>query len=488
ATTAQIQAIVDALPDINPGDALVTGRPVDPGETTIQMRNNRAGVSYLMHSQLGWWMTAGYRNSSGTTLTITRTIVTQGTGHITAGAYSGRGRWYWYVVSYRDGDLIYSGGSTTFRQAGQAGKWPWWYSQPATLTVSRPDATDPAFDGTAPLFQWAIATDASTPIAYQEINYVDDVTNQSVWFVATSPARPDGSVPPVTDTTLKTTDVQYRLPHNILKNPKAYRAGFRVYNEAGQESFVDRDFSITFTPPSAPATFTGSVSADGAYADLAWTASTATGFAEYRLAYRLADAAWDGSETTFITFSDSTVVGYRSLELPLNTPIVVGIFVHTVVSGSDLYSVAKEWTPPGGKILNRGISGTVLSQTTGSGRTYVVRPGRDTRSIPRIFNRTARTPWGAQLPVIYRDKAYGKSFTATYHILWDDPVFGTTVQDQLAALDILCQTRQVLLYRDGLGERFYCVLTSFVPTDDVDYRITHVALTGLQVDPPVGLG
>ena len=363
-----------------------------------------------------------------------------------------------------------------------------WYSSAAGLTVSRPDGTDPAFDGTAPLFQWAIDDSDSAPIVYQEVNYVDDVTNKSVWFAATAPSRPDGSVPAVKDTTLATTDREYRLPHFILQNSHDYRAGFRVVNEAGQESFVERDFSISFAPPSAPATFTGSVSADGAYVDLAWAASTDPDFADYQIRYRLADAAWDGTETTIITFEDAATVSYRTLELPLNTPIVVGIFVHTVEVGEDLYSVAKEWTPPGGKILNRGFSGTVISQTQGPGRTYVVLPGRDERSVPRIFNRSSRTPWGAQLPVIYRDKAYGKSFTATYHVLWDDPLFGYTLRDQLADLDTLCQTRQVLMYRDGLGERFYCVLTSFVPTDDVDYRMTHVALTGLQVSPPAGLG
>lgn len=494
ASAADIQTALEALPDINAGDVLVSGRMVETGGVTITMRNNRAGVGYLMHTYLGWWAVSNIRNSAGTTLTTTRTIVTQGTGDLPNVGNGAHQDWYWDAISVRNG--VYAGDTTDGRQAATGGDWPFWYSAAPALTVTRPTAAQ-VFTGTAPLFQWTLDLTNSSPIVYQEINYVDAVSGDSVFFWATDPVRPDGTTPSLPSGVKRVisgdTDTrEYRLPHGILRNTKSYRAGFRVINTAGQEAFTNPTFSIAFTPPAAVSGFTGTPSTSRSYIDFSWTASAVSNFTNYEIRYRAASGTWGDSSDTRVWPSDpantdaatQATTSYRSLEIPFGTDIVVGHFVRTTVVGEELISVAAEWTPPGGRIDGRGM--TVISQTVPGNRAYAILPYRRLRSLPRNFTREPHTPWGRALPVVLTDRAFDKSLDCSYPILWDtDPNYGTTYRATLDALDTLCQTTQTLLYRDAMGERFYCVIMPPLNVDeDEEFRYSEIGVKLLQQDPP----
>jgi len=477
ASAAEIQTALEELPDLNAGDVLVTGRPVEANGVTITMRNKRAGLSYLMDAQLGWWSESSLKGSGGTTLTTTRTIVTQGTGHV-PNENAGHGDWYWTVVSKKDG--LFNGDVQRFRFADRSAAWRWWYSAAPALTVSRPTA-DQVFTGTMPNFEWAIDDTNSSPIVYQEINYVSNATNKSLYFWATAEERPDGStVNPEgnkrRDISGSVGDRQYRIARRgLLNNAGSFRAGFRVVNEAGQEAFVLRNFTIAFTPPAAVATFTGSPSQTGSYVDFTWSASTATAaqFDAYEIRWRYASETWDGSQEAIWSTSSQSTLTRRVMEYPLGQPIVFGLFVRTLVSGETLYSVAKEWRPPGGKIGIHGL--TVISQAEENDRVYVVLIPRGDREVRPVFNRVVQERWGQETPFIHRDDTFYHVVSASYYALWDDPIMGGRAS-VVANLKTLIRSSVPNLYRDYQGRMFTGTLTSMSETDREEFPITDIPL------------
>ncbi|HEU0163740.1 MAG TPA: hypothetical protein VFQ54_01775 [Thermomicrobiales bacterium] len=487
ASASDIAATIEALPDLNEGDTLVSGRMVDPGGVTITLRGNRVGVGYLMDYNVGWWATSRLKVGS-TSVDIVHTIVTQGTGDIPDVGNGGHGDWYWFAFSYRaGGDGRYSGGATNPRQADRTDPWPWWYSNAAGLTLTRPDGSDPTFAGRAPLIQWAINQTNSSRIVYQEVNIVDVDLGKSVWFWATAPTRPDGTS---TGTDRKLCDFsgdlddrEYRTPY-VLHHLHNYRCGVRIFNDAGQVSFVDHTFSIVFTAASPVSSLTAFATNTGSYIDFSWPAYTVSGFDGYEIRYRHASDAWgDASDTTVwssgSTADDMALTSVRVMEFPLGVPIVFGHFVRTIAAGENLISNPREWTPPSGTLGLYGV--TVISETV-SPRRYVVFPYRQPRAIAVNFDIDDRVPWGQELPIVQRSDTFFQGITCTYPLLYgNDPnVAAINDLDTVATYKQMSKSLQLKLYRDGRGNMIYGHIKPWNTNEPEDQRITEISLDFIE--------
>lgn len=482
ATADEIRAAIEAHPDLNPGDIGVDGSLTDTvNGVLVTIGGNRSRVDYH-NGALHGVEDAGQnlRDASGNLLPIHTDDVTHATGDVPRGPDNpdGYGRYGWYAVALRDGE--YSGGSRWLKQAARSHHGFFWHAAPPVLTVTRP-TVDQSFDGTAPLFRWQVDNVVpSVPLAYQEINYVDNATDESIFVWATASARPTDDAAHITlprDTSGDVAAREFRLPHFLHQNHGSYRAGFRVINAAGQEDFDLVQYGIEFVPPPPTASFTHTVHPSKAYIDFAWTKTADPNFTAYRITVQAADKP----ERTIFISEDVEQESCRLLEWPFNRDL---IFRHyTEAQDLDVHQVSN----PAVIEDHVRFRGTVLSEVVFPRRVMIFPVRRDRRNSPggdTVF----RVPINREKPVGFSGTTFYHRFTVTFP-LYDDDTYRTP-QQQWDALDgtffPMMQSGEALLYRDAPGRVLHCRAVNPNTIEDVEFLIHDLTVDFVQIERPGG--
>lgn len=485
ATATEIRDAVEALPDLNPGDAAVTGTLTDTvNGVLIEIQNHRARVDYTAPGALHGFEDAGQnlRNASGNLEPIITTKVQAGTGDIpnlgTANP-NGYNRWGWYAVARRDGE--YSGAFQYLKQAGTSQIGYFWYAQPPIANITRPIESE-SFDGTAPLFVWSFTNETThVPVTYQEINYVDNGDDTSVFLWATSSARPSANGPMAHTITPRDTGGspearQFRIPRSILVNSPPvsdrYRAGFRFQNAAGQETFVLRNFDIQFTPPAMITGFAGTVASNRSYIDFVWNKSFDPQFTGYRITIQ---PNGEDEVTVFYT-TDVDELSYRSLEFPFNTDFTARIY-------AEAFQVSEQISDPAELSFRVNFSGTVVSEMVFPRQVLVLPARRDRETISESED-TFRTAWGSQFPTRFHGKAFHNVVSATFVLT---PPGFSTAQDQRQAINLfydMIRSGEKLFLRDATGRVMACFATHPEIFDPVEFPFTELSVDFIQTERP----
>lgn len=482
ATEGEIRTAVEALPDLNPGDALVSGSLADTTDgVRVTIQNYRARVNYSKHAQLGFEDSGqNLRDAGGNLLPIETTTTTSAAGDIPirAETVEGYGHYGWYAVAFRDGE--FSGGTPWFRMADRSPTGWFWYSAPPTLTVTRP-AESENFDGTAPLFRWQVdAIPPSVPLAYQEIYYLENINDDAVYAWATASVRPTDNAPHITlprDTGGDVDAREFRLPHAILVNsPTAsdrYRASFRVVNAAGQEAVVTRNFDIQFTPPQTVTGFTGQVHASRAYIDLSWNRTPDPQFSAYRVTIQPED---EPEETIFVTH-DVDQLGYRSLEFPFNMDVTYRIYAEGITNGAEQVSEPAVWN------THVHFDGTVLSEVVFPRRVVVLRGRRDRRNNP-VMDYQDDVPWNQRTPTRFTGTTSYDEFTVQHMLYGPGMMTAVEQRKEIGKIRAMVASGETLLYRDATGLVMPCHASPPRSTDPVSWNYQDITLVYTETSKP----
>lgn len=485
ATVAEIGNAVEDLPDLLPGDANAIGSLTDSvNGVVVSIGNHQARIDYDTNTLHGFQdQGQNLRNAAGDLVLIETLVVNHAAGDLpNLGAANplGYGEWGWYAVARRDGE--YSNGSVPLKQADRSQTGTFWYSDFPTVNWTRP-IEGQSFDGNAPLFEWAVTNETTqVPVAYEEINYVDNGDDESVFLWATAESRPSskGPIPHYItprDTSGLPEDREFRLPHGILRNSPGgidrYRSSLRVTNAAGQETFLLRNYDIEYTPPAAVSTFTGTVAGNKSFIDLAWSRTGDVNFENYKITVQP-----DGeTERTIFLSTDPDELAYRTLDFPFNVGLTYRHYVESVQAGQEQISVANAFAE------QVTFSGTVVSETVIPRRVLVFPARRDREDTPES-DATYRTPWGQAKPVIFKGKGFHRVLSSTFVLIGPGYETARLQREAVEEFYRMIQGGELLLIRDATGLVMPCFASEPDMYDDPEYNYIELSATFIEAARP----
>lgn len=486
-----IIAEIETLPDLNPGDVIVSGRPYQPSGLSLTLTNNRNGMFQARDFYTGWSADAyGLKDSAGNTLGLSMTTPTEGTGDLpsSTGNPNGHQDWYWDVIAAdASGFFQASSGGTTRnpRDAVSIGEGMFWYSSVPVLNVTRPTEGQ-TYTSDNPYFEWNVTGDSTgMPISYQEITFIRKLDGRVVHTAATPTPPPTNGDPAavlasvlrdILEDPLDEDAEFYRIPKRKLTNDTDYWADFRAKNQAGQQAYVRRGFKILYGKPAATTTFTVAVSSTMASLAVSWAASTATTFEAYLIKWRPAEVGWDSDQVRTVYRTENKARTSATIyEFPLGKSFVLGHFVEiTDANGEIQTSAAKEWTPPGGSLMARI---TVLSQVSQGTRRVVILPARRIRTVTANFKREVRQPWNQRFPVVSGDAAFNHTYQATFPISEAGDV--QAQMKIIAALEQMADDMYPVFVKDFYGRTMYTQVIPPISVSDpetVSYQEVSLVL------------